>query len=66
MTSKSSQNCVVIGRRLVRWRSAGCLYATLREGTEYYKHVDEVMTSPSAWQGKSLQLHGFVVDKSIS
>jgi cytochrome c-type biogenesis protein CcmE len=43
----------------------GLFYTTLREGTEYYKHVDEVMTDPGAWQGKRLQLHGFVVDKSI-
>lgn len=43
----------------------GLLYATLREGTEYYKHVDEVMSQPTAWQGKRLQLHGTVVDKSI-
>jgi cytochrome c-type biogenesis protein CcmE len=40
---------------------AGLLWSTLREGTEYYKHVDEVMTSPQAWEGKRLQLHGFVV-----
>jgi len=43
----------------------GLLYSTLSEGTEYYKHVDEVMADPGAWQGKRLQLHGFVVDKSI-
>jgi cytochrome c-type biogenesis protein CcmE len=43
----------------------GLLYATLSEGTEYYKHVDEVMTDPAAWHGKRLQLHGYVVDKSI-
>src|SRR5262245_60666128 len=43
----------------------GLLYTTLSEGTEYYKHVDEVMADPAAWQGKRLQLHGFVVDKSI-
>ena len=43
----------------------GLLYSTLREGTEYYKHVDEVMTSPQDWQGKKLQLHGFVVPGSI-
>ena len=41
------------------------LYTTLAEGTEYYKHVDEVMVEPSAWHGKKLQLHGFVVEKSI-
>ena len=43
----------------------GLLYSTLSEGTEYYKHVDEVMADPAAWQGKRLQLHGFVVDDSI-
>jgi cytochrome c-type biogenesis protein CcmE len=43
----------------------GLLYATLSEGTEYYKHVDEVMVDPAAWHGKRLQLHGYVVDKSI-
>ena len=44
---------------------AGLMYSTLSEGTEYYKHVDEVMGAPAAWQGKRMQLHGFVVDKSI-
>jgi cytochrome c-type biogenesis protein CcmE len=44
---------------------SGLLWSTLREGTEYYKHVDEVMTSPQDWEGKRLQLHGFVVANSI-
>ncbi|HEY7058423.1 MAG TPA: cytochrome c maturation protein CcmE [Vicinamibacterales bacterium] len=44
---------------------AGLMYSTLSEGTEYYKHVDEVMSNPDAWHGKRLQLHGFVVDHSI-
>ncbi len=43
----------------------GLFWSTLREGTEYYKHVDEVMTSRDAWEGKRLQLHGFVVPDSI-
>ena len=43
----------------------GLLYSTLNEGTEYYKHVEEVMVNPTAWEGKRLQLHGFVVDDSI-
>ncbi len=37
----------------------GLLYSTMSEGTEYYKHVDEVMGTPEAWHGKPLQLHGF-------
>jgi cytochrome c-type biogenesis protein CcmE len=43
----------------------GLLWTTLAEGTEYYKHVDEVMTSPVEWEGERLQLHGFVVANSI-
>lgn len=43
----------------------GLMYTTLSEGTEYYKHVDEVMANPTAWQGKRMSLHGYVVDKSI-
>jgi cytochrome c-type biogenesis protein CcmE len=41
------------------------LYTTVSQGAQYYKHVDEVMTSPTDWYGKKMQLHGFVVDQSI-
>jgi cytochrome c-type biogenesis protein CcmE len=41
------------------------MWTTLREGTEYFKHVDEVMVNPQQWEGKSLQLHGYVVPGSI-
>ncbi len=44
---------------------AGLLKATLREGTEYYKEVHEVTARPVDWQGKNLQLHGYVVRDSI-
>jgi cytochrome c-type biogenesis protein CcmE len=44
---------------------SGLLWSTLRDGTEYYKHVDEVMNTPELWHGKNMQLHGFVVAKSI-
>jgi cytochrome c-type biogenesis protein CcmE len=44
---------------------AGLLWSTLRDGTEYYKHVEEVMSRPDAWYGKRLQLHGYVVPDSI-
>ncbi len=44
---------------------SGLLWSTLREGAEFYKHVDEVMVSPQEWEGKRLQLHGFVVANSI-
>jgi len=39
----------------------GLLWSTLRDGTEYYKNVDEVMPQAQKWEGKKLQLHGYVV-----
>ena len=39
---------------------SGLLFATFREETQYYKHVDEVMSDADAWHGKRLQLHGYV------
>jgi len=44
---------------------AGLMWSTLRDGTEYFKHVDEVMANRAAWEGKALQLHGYVVPGSI-
>jgi len=43
---------------------AGLMWSTLREGTEYFMHVDEVMANPQAWEGKPLQIHGYVVPGS--
>jgi cytochrome c-type biogenesis protein CcmE len=40
----------------------GLMYSTLSEGTEYYKHVDEVMANPAEWEGKRLQVHGYAKD----
>ena len=44
---------------------AGLFWSTLRQGTEYYKNLDEVMTNQTEWHGKQLQLHGYVVPGSI-
>ncbi|MBI2835750.1 MAG: cytochrome c maturation protein CcmE [Acidobacteria bacterium] len=57
---KISLTVIVLGAAF-----GGLLWSTLSEGTEYYKHVDEVMVNPQAWEGKRLQLHGFVVTDSI-
>ena len=54
---KIAITCVVLTGAL-----GGLMYTTLAEGTEYYMHVDEVMADPPTWQGKRLQLHGFVSD----
>ena len=40
---------------------SGMLWSTLREGTEYFKNVDEVIADQQAWEGKRVQLHGYVV-----
>ena len=63
MTSKSIK--IAATAAAIVLALGGLMFTTLSEGTEYYKHVDEVMADPAAWQGKKLQLHGFVVDKSI-
>jgi len=54
---KIAVTCVVLAGAL-----GGLMYTTLAEGTEYYKHVDEVMVDPGVWQGKRLQVHGYVND----
>jgi cytochrome c-type biogenesis protein CcmE len=54
---KIAMTCVVLAAAL-----GGLMYTTLAEGTEYYKHVDEVLQDRAAWEGKRLQLHGFVTD----
>jgi cytochrome c-type biogenesis protein CcmE len=42
------------------------MWTTLRDGAEYFKHVDEVLADQKAWEGKPLQLHGYVIPGSIS
>src|SRR5258706_12559941 len=41
-------------------------YSSAGEAFEYYKHVDEVMAEPARWEGRHLQVHGFVVPESIA
>src|SRR5438552_11492633 len=41
------------------------MWTTLRDGAEYFKHVDEVVADRQALQGKQLQLHGYVIPGSI-
>ena len=42
------------------------LYTSLGESMQYYKYADEVMANPAEWQGKRLQVHGYVVPGSIA
>ena len=41
------------------------LSRSMKEGAEYYKHVDEVMAAPDTLRTKRLQVHGNVVRGSI-
>ena len=42
----------------------GLMWTTMQDGTQYYKHVDEVMVDPGQWVGKRLQVHGYASDIS--
>jgi cytochrome c-type biogenesis protein CcmE len=41
------------------------MWSTLRDGAEYFKHVDEVVAQRPALEGKQLQMHGYVIPGSI-
>jgi cytochrome c-type biogenesis protein CcmE len=43
----------------------GLLWASLGEGAEYYKHVDEALAGQAHLQGKRLRVHGTVVEGSL-
>ena len=63
MSKKATRAVISVG--IVLTALTLLLYTTVSQGAQYYKHVDEVMNSPEQWYGKGMQLHGFVVDKSI-
>jgi cytochrome c-type biogenesis protein CcmE len=44
---------------------AGLLWSTLRDAAEYFKNVNEVTANRQAWEGKPMQLHGYVVRGSL-
>ena len=41
------------------------LTASMKQGAEFYMHVDEVSANLDSWRGKRLQVHGNVVNGSI-
>ena len=41
------------------------MWTTLRDGAEYFKHVDEVVAQRPQLEGKKLQMHGYVIPGSI-
>src|SRR4029077_1782999 len=40
------------------------MWTTLRDGAEYFKHVDEVVAQRPTLEGKQLQMHGYVIPGS--
>jgi cytochrome c-type biogenesis protein CcmE len=42
------------------------LFTTLQDNLQYYKYVDEVAAVQHEWEGKTLQVHGYVVPGSVS
>ena len=63
MSKKATRAVISVG--IVLSALTLLLYTTVSQGAQYFKEVDEVMVSPEQWYGKNIQLHGFVVEKSI-
>jgi cytochrome c-type biogenesis protein CcmE len=63
MSTKAIRAVISVG--VVLTTLIAVMYTTVSEGAQYYRHVNEVMDHPEQWYGKNMQLHGFVVDKSI-
>jgi cytochrome c-type biogenesis protein CcmE len=59
-TTRAILSVLIVGAAL-----STLLFTTMRGSADYFKHVDEVVPHAADWYGKSLQLHGFVVDGSI-
>jgi cytochrome c-type biogenesis protein CcmE len=57
---------IVVSVAIIGGALAALLATTLREDAAYYKKVDEVMANPHDWYGKSMNLHGFVVENSVA
>lgn len=56
---------IVISVGVVTVALGGLLWASTREGAEYYKYVDEVLADAARYQGKRLRVHGDVVEGSL-
>jgi cytochrome c-type biogenesis protein CcmE len=59
-TSRQRAVRIVISVVVLTGAFSMLFFAMAQKDAQFYKHVDEVMASPSQCYGKSLQLHGFV------
>ncbi len=64
-TSRRGAWKIVISVVVVALALCGLLWASTREGAEYYKYVDEVLADAARYQGKRLRVHGDVVEGSL-
>jgi cytochrome c-type biogenesis protein CcmE len=64
-TNRRSAWKIVISVVVVTVALGGLLWASTREGAEYYKYVDEVLADAARYQGKRLRVHGDVVEGSL-
>jgi cytochrome c-type biogenesis protein CcmE len=76
MTAASTSPSATAANRRTAWKilltavvSAGAIsglvWASLGEGAEYYKHVDEARSSQARLAGKRVRVHGSVVGGSV-
>jgi cytochrome c-type biogenesis protein CcmE len=63
--TRASAVKILVSVVVVAGAVAYLLTSSMKQGAEYYKHVDEVMANADAWRGKRLQVHGNVVEGSI-
>jgi cytochrome c-type biogenesis protein CcmE len=64
-TSRGAAWKIVVSVVVVTGAVGFLLSRSMKEGAEYYKHVDEVMAAPDTLRSKRLQVHGNVVKDSI-
>ena len=57
---------ILLSVAVVALALSGLLWASTRDGAEYYKYVDEVMADTARFQGKRLRVHGDVLMGSLS
>ncbi len=63
--SRAAAVKIVVSVVVVAGAVSFLLLSSMKQGAEYYKHVDEVTSNIDAWRGKRLQIHGNVVEGSI-
>jgi cytochrome c-type biogenesis protein CcmE len=56
---------IVLSVVVVSSALSGLLWASLDDGAEYYKHVDEVLPNQSRLEGKRVRVHGHMIEGTL-